>query len=226
MKNGNTSVRTVLVALGMAAAVAGVSHDARACGDVWVPYMDNGVDYRPQGVSHAEKSFDDGKIYSSAASVIRMMPHVRGLKPSSAKIVARAQRMLAVAVARSNGALPVDKEVPEWIQGRWLGKTTADRQANLEWAVKTLGGIADTKKRDPASMTDLGEAMAKLDGHKAEARTILEKLAKKDLVATPEGYAALAQLRGENGDANGKKLALKRCEAMSGKAAVCTTRNG
>ncbi|MEB2311250.1 MAG: hypothetical protein OZ921_01660 [Sorangiineae bacterium] len=219
--NKRSSVRMLVAALGMATAIGASTRPAAACGDVWVPYMDNGIDYRPQGVSRAEQGFDDGKIYASAASVLRMMPHVRALKPASATIVARAQRMLALAVARSNGALPVEGQVPWWVQGRWLGGTEADRAANLEWAVTTLRGIADTKAKDPASMTDLGEALARVDAHKAEARSVLEALAKKDLLATPEAYAALAELRGESGDASGKKLALARCQSMSNGAAVC-----
>ena len=71
--------------------------------------------------------------------------------------------------------------------------------------------------------TDLAEALAKVDSHKAEARGILEKLAKKDLIASPEGYAVLADLRQKAGDAKGQKLALQRCAAMATSQNVCRT---
>lgn len=213
--------RSMLVLLG-ALAIGGVTKNAQACGGDWVPYLEeNQVDYRIDGVARAEKSFEKGKVNASAASVIRMMPHVRGLSAKKSKLVARAQRMLALAVARSDGALPMGRGVPKYAQGTWLGKTKKDRQANLEWAVKVLGKISKTKKDTPAAQTDLAEAMAHVDAHKGEARKILEKLAKKDLVATPEGYAALASLRAKSGDKSGGKLAMKRCRAMAGHPAAC-----
>jgi hypothetical protein len=66
--------------------------------------------------------------------------------------------------------------------------------------------------------------MARLPEHRNEARTILEDLAKRDLIASPEGYAALATLRLQFGDADGQKLALKRCEAMAKTQDVCIVR--
>lgn len=213
--------RSMLVLLG-ALAIGSVTRDAHACGGAWVPYLEkNQVDYRVGGVARAEKSFEKGKIDAAAASVIRMMPQVRDMNAKKSTLVARAQRMLALAVARSDGALPIGRGVPKFIQGRWLGKTAKDRQANLIWAVKVLRTIEKTKKDSPATQTDLAEAMAHVDADKAEARSILEKLAKKDLVATPEGYAALASLRSESGDKSGGKLAMKRCKAMAGHPAAC-----
>ncbi len=213
--------RTLLVLLG-ALAIGSVARDAHACGGAWVPYLEeNQVDYRVDGVARAEKSFDKGKVNAAAASVIRMMPQVRNMNAKKSKLVARAQRMLALALARTDGALPVAREVPGFVQGRWLGKTAKDRKANLDWAVKVLGAISKTKKDSPAAQTDLAEAMAHVDADKAQARRILEKLAKKDLVATPEGYAALASLRSESGDKSGGKLAMQRCKAMAGHPAAC-----
>ena len=87
----------------------------------------------------------------------------------------------------------------------------------------TLRTITTIKKNDPASETDLAEALSHLDDGKKEAREILERLAKSDLITSPEGYAALAQLRAEAGDSKGQKLAMQRCEKMARSAAVCRT---
>lgn len=213
--------RSMLVLLG-ALAVGSVAKSAHACGGAWVPYLEeNQVDYRVGGVARAEKTFDQGKINAAAASVIRMMPQVRDMNSGKSTLVARSQRMLALAIARSDGALPIGRGVPKYIQGKWLGRTAKDRQANLAWAVKVLGTISKTKKDSPAAQTDLAEAMSHVDADKAQARSILEKLARKDLVATPEGYAALASLRSESGDKSGGRLAMKRCKAMAGHPAAC-----
>jgi len=210
-----------LVLAGLAAcAVAGsVSSEARACGGEWVPAVE--VDHRPEGVARAEKALIKGQHAAAAAMVIRMMPHIKTLKAKNSTLVARAQRILAVATARNSGALPVGKEVPSYAQGTWLGKSAAQRTQNLEWAISTLRTINGIKKDDPSVQTELAEALARVDSHQAEARQILEKLAKKDLIASPEAYAALAQLRSAAGDEKGQKVALQRCEAMAKKASVC-----
>ena len=49
--------------------------------------------------------------------------------------------------------------------------------------------------------------------------------AKRDLIASPEGYAALASLRSQSGDTDGQKLALKRCEAMAKSQDACVLRS-
>jgi hypothetical protein len=220
----NTKKRTamsLLLAAGIFGFVGMTSSDASACGGAWMEYIE--IDHRIQGIAQAEKLFNKGKVNEAAASVVRMMPHVANLKAKRSKLVERGQRMLAVAVARSDGALPVDKEVPNYAQGTWIGKNDKDRAQNLEWAVSTLKSIRELKKDDPAVETDLGEAMSKVESHQGEAREILERLAKKDLVATPEGYAALAKLRNKAGDAKGQKLAMQRCESMAKTAAICHT---
>jgi hypothetical protein len=179
------------------------------------------VDHRPQGVARAEKSFEKGHSAGAAAAVIRMMPHARQLKAKSSPIVGRALRLLALGLARHDGALPVAREVPGYAQGKWLGKTAQERAANLDWAIGVLRELRQAKADDPARETDLAEALAKVDEHQTEARQLLESLAKRDLISTPEGYATLARLRRSAGDLPGGELALKRCEAMAKAAGAC-----
>jgi predicted Zn-dependent protease len=180
------------------------------------------VDYRPQGVARAEKDLEQGNYRAAAGAIIRMMPHVKSLKAKkSSDIVARAQRVLAVATVRSGGQLDVGREVPKFIQDTWLGDSKDDRRANLNFAVSTLTRVSELKKDDPAVQTELAEAMAQLDDRKGEAKALLEKLAKKDLIASPEGYAALAELRQKNGDQQGSLQAMKRCQQMSNGSTIC-----
>jgi hypothetical protein len=154
-----------------------------------------------------------------------MMPHIKSLKSKPGSLVARAERVLAVALSRSQGALPVGAEVPDYVLGSWRGAGEGESAANLAWSVSVLKRQSETKADDVALKTDLAEAMARIPEQRAQARSILEDLAKRDLIASPEGYAALALLRSQSGDADGQKLALKRCEAMAKTQDACVLRS-
>ncbi|HEX4336484.1 MAG TPA: hypothetical protein VH062_11260 [Polyangiaceae bacterium] len=209
----------VFVASGVFAATLLAPADARACGGEWYPMMQ--VDPRIQGTDKAEDALDEGKTLAAAGSVIRMIPHIRQLDVTKTKIVQRASRVLALATVRYDGALPLSLEVPYYAQGTWLGRTDAQRRANLDWATKTLRAIASARHDDPAARTELAEGLARVDATRGEARGILEELAKKDLITSPDGYAVLATLRERDGDAEGRRAALDRCKAMSPNAAAC-----
>src|SRR6185312_8040526 len=179
---------TVIAALAAFAFASAHTAPAAACGDEWYPVFQ--IDPRIHGVDKAEDNLDDGKLLSAAGSIIRMIPHIKALSPTKTKLIQRAHRVLAVATARFDGALPIDQEVP-WtdVQGTWRGKTEADRKANLEWAAKTLRAVATERNDDPAAKVELAEALSRIDASRTEARTILEDLASKDLIASAEGYA-------------------------------------
>lgn len=215
------SLIVAAAALGLAGTT---SSDARACGGAWVPIMEQQIDWRVPGVARAEKQMDQGKSVDAAASVVRMMPHIKSLKMSEGKpLVNRAMRVLALSVARNDGRLDAAKQLPVSVQDTWVGKTAEDRKVNLAWAVDVLRKTSSAKKDDPQAQTELAEALARVDAHQQEAFDILNKLANKDLVASPEGYATLAQLKSERGDKAGTKLALQRCEAMAKDKALCSS---
>jgi len=114
--NSRFIVRLVL-SVGMLAGIGAVSGDAGACGDEVAP----AIDHRIMGVARAEKDLRDGKYLAAAGSVLRMMPHVRTSKPGKDPLFARGLRTLAVAVARADGALPLEKEVPDFVLAQWAG---------------------------------------------------------------------------------------------------------
>jgi hypothetical protein len=219
MKLATSVIRPLAAAVTVFAAVTSAPVPAMACGGEWYPVMQ--IDPRIKGVDKAEDAFEEGRILAAAGSVVRMIPHIKTLKPTRTKLIQRAERVLALAVARYDGALPVEREVPTYVQGTWIGRTDAEREANLEWAVSTLRDIDKAKKSDPSSQTDLAEALSRVDGGREEARTILEDLAKKDLITSPEGYAALARLRERAGDDAGRRAAIERCRSMAHGDAVC-----
>jgi hypothetical protein len=210
-------IRTL--ALAMSAVSFLGSTGALACGGEWFPEVQ--IDPRIHGVLEAEKSIAKGNYVAAAGSVVRMMPHLKTLDAKTDPLVARAERVLAVAIERSSGKLALEQEVPSEYLGHWLGKSQADHDKNMAWSVSTLRRQLTIKKDDPGIQTELGEALSKVDGGADEARTLLESLASRDLVATPEGYKALAQLRLQKGDEAGEQLAMKRCESMAASSKVC-----
>jgi len=211
------------IALGTCVGISLQTPRAQACGGEWYP--ETTVDPRIHGVAQAEKLLSAGNRLAAAASVIRMMPHIKSLKSKPGSLVARAERVLAVALSRSHGALPVTSEVPRDVLGSWQGMKEGEAARNMAWSVEVLKRQANVKGDDVSLRTDLAEAMARIPEQRGEARAILEDLAKRDLIASPEGYAALASLRNQSGDADGQKLALERCEAMAKSPDACTLRS-
>lgn len=211
------------LAMGICFGASALTQHARACGGEWYPEVS--IDHRIHGVARAEQALANGNRLAAAASVIRMMPHIKTLKSKPSSLVGRAERVLAVALSRSQGALAVESEVPAEVLGAWRGAKDGESAANLAWAVDVLKRQSSAKADDVSLKTDLAEAMARVPEHRAEARTILEDLAKRDLIASPEGYAALASLRSQSGDRDGQKLALARCEAMAKSQDACVLRS-
>jgi hypothetical protein len=60
-----------------------------------------------------------------------------------------------------------------------------------------------------------------VEGRHDEARGLLQGLADRDLVATPEGYAALGRLQEEAGNTTARDAAVKRCSTMAKDSAIC-----
>ncbi len=210
-------IRTVALAMSVVSLLTSAS--ALACGGEWYPELQ--IDPRIHGVAEAERSMAKGDYVAAAGAVVRMMPHIKTLEAKSDPLVARAERVLAVSIARSNGKLGLEQEVPSEYLGHWLGKTRKEQDQSLAWSVSTLRSELTLKKDDPSLQTDLGEALSKLDAGKDEAHALLESLAARDLVATPQGYRALAELRLQKGDEAGQQLAMKRCESMAATSKVC-----
>ncbi len=216
-------MKKLSIGIGIAALTFfGAVSNANACGGEWYPYMDFEVDHRPMVMKHAEEALDAGQTDAAAGYVLRAIPHIKSIGVGKAAITDRASRVLAVAVAREDGALPVKYQLPKRLHGTWLGSSEADRSANLDWAVSTLRALGDAEKDDPALQTELAEALAK-SGSEHEARTTLEALAEKDLIASPEGWAVLAELREQAGDQHGSQVAMGRCKAMARDPQYCSS---
>ncbi|WP_437674025.1 hypothetical protein [Sorangium sp. So ce131] len=205
--------------LGLIASAIVPSGDAAACGIEFMP----AVDHRVMGVAQAEKALRDGQLAAAAGSVIRMFPEIRQISYEKDPLLNRAFRILAVAATRADGALRVSAEVPRELLGAWGGTSAEDRKANVDWSIRALRRLNEQRKNDPGLQTDLGEALARAPEHRGEALKLLGDLAEKDLIASPEAYAALARLRALSGDGAGHDAAASRCEVMAKNPAFCRT---
>jgi len=200
-----TTMRTLALFTSLGIATAAPS--ALACGVGWYPEVQ--MDYRVEGIASAERDLANGRTLAAAGKVIRMIPHIKSyVGASNDTIVNRSMRVLALAAVEFTGASPEAK------------------RANVEWSLRALRALRKQRKDDVTLKTELAEALAALPEKRAKARKMLEKLAQKDLITTPEAYRALGRLRADAGDASGEAAALARCRAMASDASVCAPAPG
>ncbi|MSP25301.1 MAG: hypothetical protein EXR75_09090 [Myxococcales bacterium] len=192
-----------------------------ACGGGWWPEFV--IDHRVAGIDRAEKSLAAGKHHDAAASVIRMIPHVKNYKSAQADVIInRSMLVLAVAITRTAGDLTaLSQELPAELHASFLGGEESARTANIEWAVVAFTALREKSKDDAMLASGLGEAMALLPDKKDGAKELLEDLAKRDVLTTAEGYRALAVLRARANDEAGRAEALARCKNMAKDGSIC-----
>ena len=197
-----------------AVSAVAMTPDAHACG------MSVRMEPTPQKptpvqeVAKAEKALEGGQHLAAAKSILGSFPRVRSATAGENPLETRALRVFALAVVRSNGAAN-EKAAGVAAAEVWTPG------ASIAWAVQSLREIDAKRPNDPTVQADLGEALAKTMHGKKEALGILQALAQKDLMGSPQAYAALATLRTETGDLAGAEAAIKRCAEMSKGAGVC-----
>jgi hypothetical protein len=186
-------------------AIAGQPTEAVACGESIAFEVDPNVLL----LSSAETNLSGGKPRAAALDALKVFPKIKSAAPGSSNLLPRAQRIVAMAIVRTDGLLSAGKE--------FQASTADERRANLEWAQSTLRRLSAAKKNNPSVETDLGEALARLPETQTEALATLDKLARKDLVTSAYGYATLASLRKDAGDDAGSDAAFKKYEALAKK---------
>lgn len=124
----------------------------------------------------------------------------------------RAQRILALAVARSGGDLAIGMNLGGAAQSR--------KDAAIAWAVLTLRLHAGDNPV-PLRSAELAEALALQASGRQEAYTLLKELADGDLMPGAEGWALLAELSKQRGDLEGSKQAADRCRQIRAPGVKC-----
>lgn len=171
------------------------------------------VDPRVGMIGSANAALDADDAATAARRVLRAFPKLRGAALGGDALTSRAIRVMAVAVARLDGVV-----------SDWPSATPEERDANYVWAMRALRGLATRRPNDPATLTDLGEALSRRAATRDEAKKILELLAPRDLITNAHGWAALARVRLATGDVDGRADAVARCAKMAKVIAVCKVR--
>jgi hypothetical protein len=181
-------------ALAMAAAIAG--HDAGACYNV--TYSDS---------YPARDGFELlTQSESNQAALRAQYGRMHGPPAEKDDLALASQRVVAVAIVRNDGVLLMEG-------------FKASASDNLAWAMAILRFAAQHGGDDPVAQSHLAEGLERTGEH-AEALRILGDLAKADLLGSGEGYAALARLQIEHGDAAAGEASMARCRVMTKKPAV------
>lgn len=218
----------IVLALCLATTVLAAPRLADACGNT----VRRIVDSTNESVRKAEFLLAQGN-YKQAISTIRDEFGDRALAVHDgpgAQLHQRAQRVLAIAVVRSKGAVSIGPGLG--------GKTDAQRQAAIAWSVLTLrlrrAALDDRNvdcildptrctngEGDPHTNADLAEALALQPTGRAEAYRLLKDLGDRDLMPFAEGWALLAELGRERGDLEGAKKAVERCKQIASDNLKC-----
>ncbi|MDC0715948.1 hypothetical protein [Nannocystis bainbridge] len=191
--------------------VVSLPNAADACGNSVRRVVDRTQEY----LQRAEQLLAKGQ-YKKAVGAVRDVFGDRAIAAHragpGAHLHARAQRILALTVARSGGDVPIGMDLGGPAQGR--------KDAAIAWAVLTLR-LQAGEQPSPMQTAELAEALARQASGRAEAFDLLKGLGDGDLMPTAHGWALLAELSKQNGDVERSKQAVARCLQMNARGVQC-----
>lgn len=186
------------------------SRPADACHNTVARVVDPDV----QSIRRAESLLVKGEHQAAAREVLATFPKALQTAHRERKqaLLHRGQRVLALAVVRSGGAVRLGADLP--------GKTASHRAAALAWAAGLLR-LHHARTGDIAVRAELAEALAAVPLDRPEAHAILTDLAAGDLLPTARAWALLAALEQERGDAAAAARATRRCREIAPDGDTC-----
>ncbi|MEM6290533.1 MAG: hypothetical protein AAGA54_04680 [Myxococcota bacterium] len=188
---------------------------ADACGRIRRP-RPRQVDRKLAAVKKSEALLAKGK-HKAAAKVAR--GKFRGFQAATGEadhgkaLFNRAQRTIALATIRSEGAIDLGKGM--------RGRSSDSKALNLAWATSVLEIQAASDPDNLVLRTNYAEALTHHPGGDAQALEMLSEMANDDLMPTARGFVLLATVQQSLGDASGSDLSLQRCKELGATANVC-----
>jgi hypothetical protein len=157
----------------------------------------------------AEKALALNDPVTAAQRALELFPELTGdvVPPSRGDLFERARRILALAVARTDGAV-LAPAMP--------------RDAALAWAAKIFRARLDLDSTNPTRKSDLAEVLARLPSGRQTAYDLLVELAREDLMPEPRGWAVLGALAATLGHAEVARIADTHCRQLASSSQVCT----
>lgn len=199
--------RPTLSLLALVLVAAQVPADARACANSVMHRTEEVVD-----LDVASHELDAGRHQAAVDAVLEVFPRAHR-KTADGELMARGQRMLAVAVVRSGGAVRLD--------ARLRGRTARQQSAAVEWATGTLRAFHAARGDDGTITVELAEALALGPATRGEALALLRGLGRDDLLPSARAWGLLAALERVGGDGEAAARAQGRCAAIAGDGAAC-----
>ncbi|WAS97102.1 hypothetical protein [Nannocystis punicea] len=199
------------LSLAVTGAVVSLPNVAGACGNSVRRIVDRGQEY----VQQAELLLAKHQ-YRKAVNTVRELFGDQAIaarhRGPGEHLHGRAQRILALSVVRSGGAVAIGMDLGGAAQGR--------KDAAIAWAVLALR-LQAGEQPTPAQTSELAEALALQASGRAEAYSLLKGLGDGDLMPSANGWALLAELSKQRGDVEGSKKAVERCEKMNARGVKC-----
>jgi hypothetical protein len=186
--------------------VAATSRPADACINGTLRVAEDGWTWETQ---KAEKALALNDPVGAAQRAFELFPELTGdrVPPERGDLFERARRILALAVARTDGTV--------------LG-AAMPRDAALAWAAKILRVRLDLDPTSPTRKSDLAEVLARLPSGRQTAYGLLAELAREDLMPEPRGWALLGALAATFGHGEVARIADTHCRQLASQAQICT----
>ncbi len=175
------------------------------------------VDRKLQNVRKAEHLLATGKDKAAlkvAKRTFRKFQATTGEPGPGQALFNRAQRTIALATIRSEGALDLGRDM--------RGKSEYERLVNVTWAVTVLEVQAAAEPDNLLLRTYFAEALSHQPGGEGRALDMLRQIADDDLMPTARGFALMASLQQRLGDVSGRDLSLQRCRELGADEDDCT----
>ncbi len=207
-------LRALPLTLSVSMALAGAAWLAPTPADACGNSIRHKIHKPTKSVKKAEQLLADGK-YERAVEMVRgLYPTVHRFQHGEAnELQLRGQRVVALAVIRSGGQAQVGSKL--------RGRDVQAREVRLAWATMALDVQTWHDPDDLVLRTELAEALATNPVHHARAHTILDDLARRDLMPTARGYMILAALEKTRGDEDQSQAALNRCKEIAAGRGGC-----
>jgi hypothetical protein len=200
--------------LSVLVAVTAIEVECHACHNGVAYDLDRDV----RAVDRAERLLVRGDPADAMRVAHGAMQRMRRFAPrSSVERIARAQRVIAVAVVRLEGRADLNRY-------RAVEYTTEpQRIRNLEWARDLLARL-EARSDDPRLSAEYAEALASIESTRAEALRRLRELESRDLLPDSNAFRVLATLEREQGNVAASDALVRTCEVRSrrGGASRCS----